>query len=122
MPLHFIALIVAVAWLLVFISLQLEHARWSAIDFRLRYILGMGTVCMGCLIAGAMLGDPLLAIVPGLLATAGLGVLKSYADEDRADRDRRAAEKRGEIFGRAQIIRDVLTQERIDRGDDPTRN
>lgn len=122
MPLQFIALIVGAVWLLVLLALQLEHARWSQVDFRIRYVMGMGTVCGGCLIVGALLDDPLLAIVPGLLATAGLGILKSYVDEDKAARDRKTAEKRGEIYGRAQTIRDVLTQERIDRGDDITRN
>jgi hypothetical protein len=122
MPLHFIALIVVVAWLVVFTLLQLEHARWSKIDFRLRYVMGMGTVCLGCLIAGAILGNPLLAVVPGLLATAGLGVLKSYADEEKAERGQAAAQQRGELVGRAKTLRDVLTQEMTDRGDDPTRN
>jgi len=113
---------VALAWLAVFALLQLEHARWRDIDFRLRYVLGLGTVCLGCLGAGVALGSLTLAIVPGLLATAGLPILISYANEDTAKRKEDAAQKRGELLGMAQGIRKVLSQEAIDRGDDPTRN
>lgn len=116
------AIIVALVWLLTFALLQIEHAMWSVIDFRLRYLLGMGTVCLGCLGAGLALDDPALAIVPAVLATSGLTVLINYASEARAEREKLTAQKQGEIIGMARGIRRDLTQEAIDRGDDPTRN
>lgn len=114
--------VVALAWLAVWALLQFEHSRWANLDFRIRYILGMGTVCIGCLGAGIVLGNAALAIVPGVLATAGLPILLSYAKEDETEKSKKAAQSRGEVLGRASALRDVLTQERIDRGDDPTRN
>ena len=122
MTLQFIALIVGASWISVLIALQWAHARWAHVDFRIRYVLGMGIVCGGCLFAGALLSDPLLAVVPGLLATAGAGILKSYADEDKAARDQANAQKRGEVVGMARGLHQALSQEMIDRGDDPTRN
>jgi len=116
------AAIVFLAWLATWALLQLEHALWRDIDFRLRYILGLGTVCLGCLGAGVALGNVALAIVPGLLATAGLTILLSYINEDKAARDRAAAQRRGEVVGMARGIHKALTQEAIDSGGDETRN
>lgn len=114
--------IVALAWAATWALLQLEHAIWSGIDFRFRYVLGLGTVCLGCLGAGVALGNFALAIVPGVLATAGLPILISYANEEKAERDQAAAQRRGEIVGMARGLHKSLSQESIDRGDDPTRN
>lgn len=122
MDVQTIAGIVALAWFTVWALLQLEHALWSEIDFRLRYVMGLGTVCLGCLGAGIALGDVALAIVPGLLATAGLPILLSYVNEDKARRDQDAAQRRGEVVGMARGIHKALSQETIDRGDDPSRN
>jgi uncharacterized membrane protein YfcA len=116
------AAVIAVAWIAVWAVLQLEHAMWSGVDFRLRYILGLGTVCAGCLGAGIALDDVALAVVPGVLATAGLPILLSYAREEKAAHDQQAAQKRGEVVGMAKGLHKALTQELIDRGDDPTRN
>jgi uncharacterized membrane protein YfcA len=116
------AAVIAVAWIAVWVVLQLEHAMWSGVDFRLRYILGLGTVCAGCLGAGIALDDVALAVVPGVLATAGLPILLSYAREEKAAHDQQAAQKRGEVVGLAKGLHKALTQELIDRGDDPTRN
>lgn len=116
------AAIVFLAWLATCALLQLEHALWKAIDFRLRYLLGMGTVCLGCLGAGVALDSVALAIVPGVLATSGLTVLLSYASEAKAERDKVAAQRRGEVVGMALGVRKTLSQETIDRGDDPTHN
>jgi len=114
--------IVALAWFAVWALLQLEHALWKTIDFRLRYIPGLGTVCLGCLGAGVALNNAALAVVPGLLATAGLTILLSYANESKAERDRAAAQRRGEVVGMARGIHKALTQEAIDHGGDETLN
>lgn len=116
------AAIVTLAWLATCALLQLEHKLWSTIDFRLRYLLGMGTVCLGCLGAGVALNNAALAIVPGLIATAGLTILISYANEEKAARDQAAAQRRGEVVGMARGIHKALTQEQIDHGGDETRN
>ena len=118
--------IIVLAWCVVWALLQLEHAWWRTLDFRVRYVMGMGTVCLGCVGAGIVLNDPALAIVPGVLATAGLPILKSYADEEKAKRAEDAAQRRGEVTGMARGIHKALSQESIDRGgpdgDDPSRN
>ncbi len=114
--------IVALAWIAVWALLQFEHTRWSAIDFRFRYLMGMGTVCLGCIGAGIAMGNLALAVVPGVLATAGLPILLSYANEEKSERDQAAAQRRGEVVGMARGIHKALSQETIDRGDDPSRN
>lgn len=116
------AAIVAIAWIGVCALLQLAHIWWSGLDFRWRYIIGLGTVCLGCLGVGVAIGDPALAIVPGLLATAGLPILLTYAREEKAEHDQNAAQRRGEVIGMAKGLRRDLTQEMIDRGDDASRN
>lgn len=108
--------IIALAWIATFGLLQFEHMRWRHADFRVRYLLGMGTVCLGCLGAGVALGDVILAIVPGLLATSGLTILLSYSNEEEVERGKAVAQKRGEVVGMAKKIRRALTQEYIDRG------
>jgi len=114
--------VVALAWVAVWALLRLEHALWSGLDFRVRYVLGLGTVCLGCLGAGVAIGDIALAIVPGVLATAGLPILLAYAREDKNKRDQDDAQRRGEVVGMARALHKSLSQEMIDRGDDPTRN
>jgi uncharacterized membrane protein YfcA len=111
--------IVALAWLATFGLLQIEHARWKHVDFRLRYVMGMGTVCLGCLGAGVALGSALLAIVPGILATAGLSVILNYANENQAEQEKRTAQAQGEVVGMARGIRKSLTQDLIDKGGSP---
>lgn len=114
--------VIALAWLATFALLQFEHGRWKDADFRIRYVMGMGTVCIGCLGAGIALENLALAIVPGLLATAGLPILLSYANEAQAAEDKKAARAQGELIGRAKSVRSTLTQEAIDRGDNASRN
>ena len=114
--------IVALAWIAVFALLQFEHTRWATLDFRIRYLMGMGSICLGCVGAGIALNNLALAIVPGVLATAGLTVLLSYANEAQAEHDKKTAQKQGEIIGMARGIRRDLTQEMIDRGDNPPRH
>lgn len=108
--------IIALAWLTTFGLLHLEHARWKHADFRVRYVMGMGTICLGCLGAGIALSNVFLAIVPGLLATSGLTILLSYANEEQAEHDKTAARKSGEVVGMARGLRRDLTQDLIDRG------
>ena len=115
--------VVALAWGAVWALLQLEHAIWSGLDFRIRYLMGMGTVCLGCVGVGVTLDNLALAVVPGILATAGLPILINYARDERAERDKNTARKQGEIVGMAKGIRRDLTQEMIDRGEnDPSRS
>jgi hypothetical protein len=123
MDLPTIAAIVFLSWLATAGALLLEHDRWSHLDFRYRYLMGMGTVCVGCLFAGVLLGDALLAIVPGLLATSGLSILIKYDSEAQVEREKQTAQKQGEIIGMARRVRRDLTQEQIDRGEnDPSRS
>jgi hypothetical protein len=43
-------------------------------------------------------------------------------NEDKAARDQAAAQRRGEVVGMARGLHKSLSQEAIDRGDDPSRN
>lgn len=115
------AAVVAIAWVAVWALLQLEHYLWSGVDFKWRYVMGLGTACLGCLGVGVAMSDLALAIVPGVLATAGLPILLTYAKEAEDKRKQDAAQKRGELLGMAQGVRRILSQEDIDSGNDPTR-
>jgi CHASE2 domain-containing sensor protein len=116
------AAVVAIAWIAVWAVLQLEHALWSGVDFKWRYIMGLGTACLGCAAVGIAMSDLALIIVPSALATAGLPILLTYAHEAHDQRKQEAAQKRGELAGMARGIHKALSQEAIDRGDDPSRN
>jgi hypothetical protein len=97
-------------WLLTGAALIIEHLLWKTAPRLVRYLLGVGTVCTGCSVVGAILENLLLGIGPWVLASAGLViVLMTWLDEQRAAREKHARTS-GEIVGAAR----GLTQELID--------
>lgn len=110
--LYFTAAVVAFVWALVFALMQVAHVYWRDLDFRVRYVIGTAICCAGMTIAGLLLADALLMIVPWALTSAGATVLINYHVEAKRRERERAAQRHGEIVGAAR----GLTQEIIDRG------
>lgn len=102
----------AVTWLICALAFWIEHANWKDAPREVRYLLGGGTLCAGCSIAGALLNDVLLAILPWPIASAGLIVLLLMWLEGRDTKRAERAQRSGEIIGAAR----GLTQEMIDAG------
>lgn len=103
---------VAVAWLVSVLAFWIEHANWKDAPRGVRYLLGGGTICAGCSVAGALLNDPLLAIAPWAIASAGLIVLFLMWLEGKEKKKTEQARRTGEIVASAR----GLTQEIIDAG------
>lgn len=110
--LSIIAGVIILSWLVTFAIIQAQHAYFRHLDFRVRYVIGCAAVCFGCTAVGILLDNPLLAVVPWVMASAGATIIVNYAAEERRARDERAAEQRGEIVGMTR----GLTQELIDEG------
>ncbi len=108
----------AAGWLLTAALLIIEHLLWKNVSVVVRYMLGAGTLCTGCSVAGAILDNAILAIGPWVVASAGLVVVLMYWYDERAASLAKSATKRGEIVGTTK----GLTQELIDRGSDRPRN
>lgn len=113
--LYQIAAVAAFSWALAFALYQLAHALGKNLDFRIRYVIGAAVLCLVSSIAGLLLGDALLMVIPWVLASAGATVLINYYFEGkRAERD--AAERRnGELVGRlGNITQDLIDDWRKD--------
>jgi membrane protein implicated in regulation of membrane protease activity len=102
----------AAGWLLTLALLIIEHLLWNDAPRLVRYLLGAGTLCVGCALAGAILDNPLLAFGPWVIASAGLVIVLMTWYDERTARQQQHAQKRGEVIGATR----GLTQELIDAG------
>ena len=114
--------IILAAWMISAALLAIEHVYFRTQPRLVRYILGTVTICLGTTFAGVLTDNATLAIVPWVVASSGVVVIGLYWNEDKAARDQANAQKRGEVVGMARGLHQALSQEMIDRGDDPTRN
>lgn len=99
-------------WVTTACLLVIQHLLWANTSRQVRYLLGTGAVCMGCSVAGAILDDAVLAVMPWAIASAGLIILVIYWFEGQQHERERGAQKNGEIIGMAK----GLSQDIIDRG------
>jgi membrane protein implicated in regulation of membrane protease activity len=102
----------AIGWLVTFLLLIIEHMLWKDQPRLVRYLLGGGTICLGCSVAGAILESMLLGFGAWVIASAGLIVIYLTWQDQRTSKAKQAAAKRGEIIGATK----GLTQEIIDGG------
>jgi membrane protein implicated in regulation of membrane protease activity len=108
----------AAGWLLTLTLLVIEHLVWKNTPRIVRYLLGAGTICTGCTLAGAVLDNAILAFGPWVIASAGLVVVLMTWQDERIARQQQHAQKRGEVIGAVK----GLTQEIIDGGGERTKH
>ena len=107
-----------IGWVVAGALLLIEHAYFDSEQEETRYMLGAGALCIGMSVAGVIAGSALLVIIPWAVASSGLVIVVIQWYERKAEAGRTTAQKRGEIIGAAK----GLTQEMIDRGNNPTRH
>lgn len=100
------------AWLLTLALLAIEHLLWRDAARTVRYLLGAGTICAGCSLAGLILDDALLVFGPWVVASAGMLIAVWTWIEERTQEQRKTVRRQGELIGAAK----GLTQELIDHG------
>lgn len=91
--------IVLIVWLAVLCALVAQHAYWRHLREWKRYVVGTATLCLGCTLVGVALGNPALAIVPWVLASAGSPIVVLYLNEDPRERNARLGQKRATLRG-----------------------
>lgn len=107
------------AWLVSVALLALFHLLWKNTHRIVRYMLGMGAVCMGCTVAGSILNDPVLAFGPWFMASAGLPIALWLWIEERTEVGKKNAQKNGEIIGAAhRLSQDLIDAGGLERGND----
>lgn len=112
----------AAGWLVTAALLTLQHLLWRETSRQTRYLLGTGAVCTGCSVAGAVLDDAVLAVMPWAIASAGLLILVLYWFEGQADAKARAAQQNGEIIGMARgLSRELREGQDAESGMDEAR-
>lgn len=94
-------------WIVTAALLAIEHLLWRDTPRLVRYLLGGGTLCVGCTIAGALLDNVYLAVGPWFIGSAGLIVVLMTWYDGHAVTRMAAARRTGEIVGAAR----GLTQE-----------
>lgn len=104
-------LAIAAGWLTTAAALIIQHLLWAETSRQTRYLLGGGALCAGCSAAGAVADNPLLAVAPWAIASAGLIILVVYWFEAQTEAAKQAAQKNGEIIGTAKGLRNELTKD-----------
>lgn len=102
-------------WLLTVALLAIEHLLWKHARRVTRYMLGTGTICTGCSLAGLLLDNPILAFGPWVIASAGVVTIGWTYFEDRATEKAKQAQttgqKNGEVIGMARRLERELERD-----------
>lgn len=93
-----ISIVVFVVWLAVAGALVIEHEHRHGWREWKRYVAGTATICVGCLLVGIIFDNALLAIVPTILATAGVPIIYLHEHEEPSAAHARRNTKRTKLW------------------------